>query len=808
MRENYYSSQSDSFSDIDSAGAPSSGQGLGVILRLLRGRWHWAILLGGILAGGGGYLGFQYEEPEFMATSEVTINPDYGIAIDVKDITMYEPYWNMVQKEIDRFESVTTIESAMQQPEWQEAVSALGPEFASMSPDDFLQSIVLMPPSQNDRTLEVNFVSDNPTIAKAGVNSLLEAYRQVRKQGQSQQINDNLKLLQEQRRSLESRERQIKGQMRLIIPDSEYLTIKRRLSAKLGELANMEFKLSELDLILGPFMDPEKGQTKMTLKELMLKDPEMVALLEQKEALQEEFDYQVNDLGRGETMASVIQVKRLQARVDRQILDLETRWLSGDENSEIAMPQQVVDMIARHKALSDKVAELQSETNDLATRIAAVEEDELELSQTRAAIRDIQDEIDAFNMTESVINENEMVTRVEIGPEATEPTAPSNLDKRIRLAGMCGSGGMSMGFGLVMLVGLMDRRMRHVSDTTIDLPDTNMLGVLPTLPADLKDPEQAETAAHCVHHIRTLLQIGGTNRVFSITSPAAGSGKSSLATALGMSFAAAGSRTLVIDADIVGAGISRRMGSIVHESLHAIIMQKGLIDEADFARAQTLAASQQTPLEEVLLRENLLSQEQLDTVKRLQLDTSLGLLNACVPGRLRSCVATTDMENLFVLPVGKARPSDASRLSPAAMRELVRQAREGYDIVLIDTGPVLGSLEASIAAAESDATVMIVSRGDNRSVASKSLEQLRSVRAEIAGVVFNHALESDFANGSYASQISQERRPSLSTRKRKLDRTRSARLGPLGTAVASCSEDDRDQEESLMVSSNGNGHPS
>ena len=138
------------------------------------------------------------------------------------------------------------------------------------------------------------------------------------------------------------------------------------------------------------------------------------------------------------------------------------------------------------------------------------------------------------------------------------------------------------------------------------------------------------------------------------------------------------------------------------------------------------------------------------------------------------------------------------------MRELIRQAREAFDIVLIDTGPVLGSLEASIAAAESDATVMIVSRGDNRSIATKSINQLRSVHANIAGVVFNHALDSDFAQGSYASMISQERRPDLSVRRRKLDKTRSARLGPLGTAVASCiDDDDNDDSEALMVSSNG-----
>ena len=107
---------------------------------------------------------------------------------------------------------------------------------------------------------------------------------------------------------------------------------------------------------------------------------------------------------------------------------------------------------------------------------------------------------------------------------------------------------------------------------------------------------------------------------------------------------------------------------------------------------------------------------------------------------------------------------------------------------LMDRIPVLHAIpRAKRAAAESDATVMIVSRGDHRSLATRSFEQLGSVRAVIAGLVFNHALESDLANSSYASLVSQERRPNMAARKRKLDKTRSARLGPLGTAVASCS---------------------
>jgi Mrp family chromosome partitioning ATPase len=805
MRDDYYSATDDPFGDFAGEEQPKTGFAQSLPVRLMRGRWHWAVILGVLLAGGGVYLGYNFQKPEFTAFSEITIKPNYGVALELQDISLNDPYWNMVGEEMDRLQDPETAELAMARDEWQNAVTLSDPSFAQMSPMKFAESIELFAPQKNDFTMEVNFISEDPLIAQAGMNALLEAYRELAIEVQDDVMNSNLKLLNDRKRDLELLERQIREQMRLVIPDSEYIMIKRRLAAKLGELANMEFRAGEIELIIEPFMDPERQASKPMLKELMKKDPEMVALLDEKKRLEDDYEFQTVDLGRGETMASVVQTKRQLDRVNREILDLETRWMSEGAQAGIKIPEQIQDLMATYDILNKKISEIQAETNDLASRIAAVEEFEFKLTQTRDSMRSIDDQISELSYTSDVRRKNENVTRIEIGDPASLPMAPSNKKKRIQLAGVGGVAGMGLGFGLVMLVGLMDRRLRHVSDTETTLPGTNMLGILPTLPADLKDPEQAETAAHCVHHIRTLLQIGGTKRVFSITSPTAGSGKSSLATALGMSFAATGSSTLVIDSDLVGAGISRRMGSVVHESLEAVIRRKAMLGEAEIARAQTIATAQNESLEDVLINENLLSPDELETAKRLQLDTSLGLLDACAPGRLRSCVASTGMDNFFVLPVGKARPSDATRLSPSAMRELIRQAREAFDIVLIDTGPVLGSLEASIAAAESDSTVMIVSRGDNKSIATKSINQLRSVHADIAGLVFNHAMESDFAQGSYASLVSQERRPDLSVRKRKLDKTRSARLGPLGTAVASCSDDDNNANDEMLVASNGNG---
>src|SRR5690606_19602259 len=104
--------------------------------------------------------------------------------------------------------------------------------------------------------------------------------------------------------------------------------------------------------------------------------------------------------------------------------------------------------------------------------------------------------------------------------------------------------------GLVLL-GLMDRKYRYSDEATSGgTRGVPLLGILPNLPDRLSDPSQASVAAHCVHQIRTMLQLNTLSdgpSVLGVTSATSGDGKTSLCLALGLSFAASGSRTLLID---------------------------------------------------------------------------------------------------------------------------------------------------------------------------------------------------------------------------------------------------------------------
>jgi Mrp family chromosome partitioning ATPase len=129
-----------------------------------------------------------------------------------------------------------------------------------------------------------------------------------------------------------------------------------------------------------------------------------------------------------------------------------------------------------------------------------------------------------------------------------------------------------------------------------------------------------------------------------------------------------------------------------------------------------------------------------------------GVLDALEGVPLERCVVETGVDGLSLLPVGDARAADVDRLTPSSFRRLLAECRERYDAVVIDTGPVLGSIEAAFATASADDVVVVLPRGELRSVAESALQRLRQLGVRIAGVVFNRALVKDVAHSNYSSK--------------------------------------------------------
>ena len=207
------------------------------------------------------------------------------------------------------------------------------------------------------------------------------------------------------------------------------------------------------------------------------------------------------------------------------------------------------------------------------------------------------------------------------------PLIPSK-DKHKTFAVMGGFGGMMFGLALVVFIGLLDRRWQSIADARASFrrPE-RMLGILPNLPDDLSDPEQAATAAHYVHHIRALLQISHDslgNQAFAVTSPSPGSGKTSLALALGLSFAASGSKTLLVDCDVIGGGLTARMETIIRRKLGQILRREGFVTDEQLAQALEIARQTNRRVGAVLVESGLVSEADIAHALSVQSDSLVG----------------------------------------------------------------------------------------------------------------------------------------------------------------------------------------
>src|SRR5689334_19661933 len=76
---------------------------------------------------------------------------------------------------------------------------------------------------------------------------------------------------------------------------------------------------------------------------------------------------------------------------------------------------------------------------------------------------------------------------------------------------------------------------------------------------------------------------------------------------------------------------------------------------------------------------------------------------------------------MWVLPAGKVKAFDACGVTAEGIRSVLELAHAEFETVLIDTGPILGSLEAVSAAQEVDGVILAISRGQRPALVEHAL---------------------------------------------------------------------------------------
>lgn len=107
--------------------------------------------------------------------------------------------------------------------------------------------------------------------------------------------------------------------------------------------------------------------------------------------------------------------------------------------------------------------------------------------------------------------------------------------------------------------------------------------------------------------------------------------------------------------------------------------------------------------------------------------------------KLDDVIQKTDIPNLSVISSGPIPPNPAEMLASKRMSALIDELREQFDVILIDTPPLLAVTDAQVLATKCDGYVLVLDQGKvKRDIAMKAKANLEKVGARILGVVINN----------------------------------------------------------------------
>ncbi len=262
-------------------------------------------------------------------------------------------------------------------------------------------------------------------------------------------------------------------------------------------------------------------------------------------------------------------------------------------------------------------------------------------------------------------------------------------------------GGAALGFallaGIAVLLDFADKSFRTPDEIAGEM-GVPVLGHIPAMESlgGVKKANEAIDASICtIHHskgrvseayrsIRTGLFFSnrsGDLKVIQITSPVPGDGKSTLSSNLAVTMAQSGRRVLLIDADFRRPRIAKLFGF-----------------SGEIGMATVVAGT----------------------------------------AELSDAIHESMVPNLSVMPGGKRPNNPAELLSSQRFADLVKVLREKFDIIVIDTPPLLAVSDPSAVAAVVDGVVLTMRlRRNVKPLANRAAKILESVDANVLGVVIN-----------------------------------------------------------------------
>ena len=502
----------------------------------------------------------------------------------------------------------------------------------------------------------------------------------------------------------------------------EYKEVQRDLRRVNLELISAEALLSqrqsEVESAVGPEAKatPEAGRASVErwVRDSLRADPGLNELRGELGRI----DDQIADVRRKARQSSdpaLIHLKRRQADLTAQwgeeIADKERRLRESLRGRETApVPEPVSDLPALLRNAREQVATLRATRSRLESELKQIEVTGREEAGDSVDIYLVQSDLDDIHeMQASVGKRLEQLkfeargeARVSVADAAVPPQRPVS-DKRLKMTAASAVGALGVLLSLVLLLEIRSGRISHPDELASSVRAE--VFTVPQLPMHRRSQDEGERNERVdelvqrIDHLRVALcgePLDGVGRCVLITSAIGSEGKTSLASQLAMRCAGAGLSTVLIDADLRRPRLSDLLG---------VPSTPGMTDA-------------------------LLGR--------------VGVEEALVP------IARVD--GFHLLPAGTPLADPSQVLRSAQLSQLIGHLRQVFDIVIIDTPPVLPVPDALSLGIWADGAIL-ATRSDTsrRALVERADRMLATAGIPVLGVVVNGVRGPAMNYGGYAS---------------------------------------------------------
>ncbi len=355
-----------------------------------------------------------------------------------------------------------------------------------------------------------------------------------------------------------------------------------------------------------------------------------------------------------------------------------------DQQRQAFINQQLSDLEVKIQETQEEITRKQAE---LANMFSA-----RQIADTQTQIAGLQNKLSTLQANYAALLANTQrgaLNTISVIEPAALPTIPVGPNKPATIL-LAAAIGLLLAVGAAYLLEYLDDTMKNPDDVQKAVGLTT-LGAVPEVTGvaagnDLVVLAGGQSAAtEAFRILRTNLQFAAVDRpvrTLVISSPAPREGKTLTSSNLGVAFAQAGQRVILVDADLHRPRLHRVFG----------------------------------------LRNNV------------------GLTSALLEPRpaIDGLLQETAVPGLQVLTSGPLPPNPAELLASRRMREFTEALAQAADIVIFDTPPITALADAAIVSSQVDGVLLVVSAGNTRrEMARRALAALQRVNARVVGALIN-----------------------------------------------------------------------